>query len=123
MVDLSRRIGGLFACALPILASFAQSPPSVARTSFDEEVTVVATTPSGGIGLPADKLPYNIQSVTADALENAQSLDLTDYLHSNLASVSINSAQGNPPHRCLGCRLALQSIKTAYVSTSLSVMR
>jgi iron complex outermembrane receptor protein len=96
MVDLSRRIGGLFACALPILASFAQSPPSVARTSFDEEVTVVATTPSGGIGLPADKLPYNIQSVTADALENAQSLDLTDYLHSNLASVSINSAQGNP---------------------------
>jgi len=63
---------------------------------FDEEITVVATTPAGGTGIAPEKLPFNVQSADSDALARSQSLDLTDYLATNLASVNINSAQNNP---------------------------
>lgn len=63
---------------------------------FDEEVLVVATTPAGGTGVALDKLPFNVQSADSDALARSQSLDLTDFLSTNLASVNINSAQNNP---------------------------
>ncbi len=82
---------GLLACGLAVHAGGVTG-----STSFDEQITVVATTPSGGIGLDSDKLAYNIQSVSAEALDDAQSLDLSDYLRSKLSSVSINTAQGNP---------------------------
>ena len=63
---------------------------------FDEEVTVVGTTPTNGTGIAIDKLPFNVQGADSDALERAQSLDLTDFLSTNLGSVNINSAQNNP---------------------------
>ena len=63
---------------------------------FDEEITVVAPTPGGHVGIAPEKLPFNVQSADSDALERAQSLDLTDFLSTQLASVNINSAQGNP---------------------------
>jgi iron complex outermembrane receptor protein len=64
---------------------------------FDEEVLVVAPTPSGGgLGIKAERLPFISQGADSDALERAQSLDLSDYLNSNLGSVSINGAQNNP---------------------------
>ena len=66
------------------------------RAGFDEEVTVVATTPGGHLGIAPEKLPFNVQVADDDALERAQSLDLTDFLNTNLASVNINSAQNNP---------------------------
>ncbi|MGR9092828.1 MAG: TonB-dependent receptor, partial [Gammaproteobacteria bacterium] len=82
------------------LACFVLSAvPNFARAEgagFDEEVTVVATTPAGGTGVPLDKLPFNVQSADSDALARSQSLDLTDFLSTNLASVNINSAQSNP---------------------------
>ena len=63
---------------------------------FDEEVTVVGTTPTNGTGIAINKLPFNVQGADSDALERAQSLDLTDFLSTNLGSVNINSAQNNP---------------------------
>ena len=63
---------------------------------FDEEILVVAPTPSGGSGLAADKLPFNVQSADSDALERTQAVDLTDYLSTHLGSVNVNSAQNNP---------------------------
>ena len=63
---------------------------------FDEEVVVVGTTPTGGKGIALDKLPFNVQAADSDALQRSQSLDLTDFLNSNFASVNINSAQNNP---------------------------
>ena len=63
---------------------------------FDEEITVVGTTPNAGTGIAIDKLPFNVQGADSDALERAQSLDLTDFLSTNLGSVNINSAQNNP---------------------------
>lgn len=64
---------------------------------FDEEVVVVAPTPtSSNLGLDPSRLPFTVQAADSDALRRSQSLDLTDYLNTNLGSVSINSAQGNP---------------------------
>ncbi len=64
---------------------------------FDEEIVVIAPTPATtGLGIAPNRLPFSTQSADSDALERAQSLDLTDYLNANLASVSVNAAQNNP---------------------------
>ncbi len=70
--------------------------PAAEGAGFDEEILVVAPTPSGGNGLAADKLPFNVQSADSDALERTQAVDLADYLSTHLGSVNINSAQNNP---------------------------
>jgi iron complex outermembrane recepter protein len=62
----------------------------------NEEVVVIGVTPNQGIGLEKDKIPYNIQSASSDDLEQAQSLDVTDYLNRNIASININDAASNP---------------------------
>ena len=47
-------------------------------------------------GVPLERVPANVQSATADDIERAQSLDLTDFLNRDFGSVSINHAQSNP---------------------------
>ncbi len=79
-----------------VLCSFALRAHAAEGAGFDEEVTVVATTPGGSVGIAPEKLPFNVQVADDDALDRAQSLDLTDFLGTNLASVNINSAQNNP---------------------------
>ena len=85
-------------CAL--VAPICWSPGFITGTAlaadFDEEIRVVATTPVGGPGIASDKLPFNIQFAESDALARAQSIDLSDFLSTKLASVNINSAQSNP---------------------------
>ena len=63
---------------------------------FDEEISVVATTPLGEFGISADKLAFNVQVANSDSLAKAQSIDVASFLGTKLASVNINSAQGNP---------------------------
>src|SRR5262245_64905485 len=58
-------------------------------------ITVIGATPLPALGIPLEKYPGNVQSVTPeDAARNA--LDLSDTLFRRLGSVSINSSQGNP---------------------------
>jgi outer membrane receptor protein involved in Fe transport len=61
-----------------------------------EEVIVIGVTPSHGAALPEEKIPYNVQSATSEDIERSESLDLTDFLNRNLASVNLNEAQNNP---------------------------
>ncbi len=61
-----------------------------------EEIVVVGVTPVSGLGQDLNKLPFNAQSIGAGDLANSLSLDLTDHLNSNQASVTINAAQNNP---------------------------
>ena len=73
----------------------------IANTTFllaapSEEITVIGVTPNQGAGLEKDKIPYNIQSASSDDLERAQSLDVTDFLNRNMASININGASSNP---------------------------
>ena len=70
---------------------------SLAQPAGDvEEVTVIGVTPNQGASIERDKIPYNIQSLSAEDLDRAQAYDMTDYLDRNVASVTINSAANNP---------------------------
>ena len=60
------------------------------------EIEVIGVTPMHGVGLPQNKIPYNIQSVTSEDLESSQTLDLSDFMNRHLGSVSVNESQENP---------------------------
>lgn len=60
------------------------------------DIEVIGTTPLHGVGLPQDQIASNIQSATAEDIEQSQSLDITDFMNKTLGSVSINAAQNNP---------------------------
>jgi iron complex outermembrane recepter protein len=69
---------------------------SIIAAEPSEEVVVIGVTPNQGVGLEKDKIPYNVQSASSEDLENAQSLDITDYLNRNVGSININDAASNP---------------------------
>jgi len=77
---------------LPVLSAI---PVSI-MAQASEEVVVVGVTPNQGADIEKEKIPYNIQSASAEDMELAQNLDLTDFLNRNVGSVSINGATGNP---------------------------
>jgi outer membrane receptor protein involved in Fe transport len=75
---------------LPVVASTTYAADAI------EEIVVVGITPGAAASQALTKVPYAVQSALAADLDNARTLDLSDYLNSRLASVSINSAQNNP---------------------------
>lgn len=70
--------------------------PALAAEPVMEEVEVIASTPTGSGNLQRYQVAANVQTATADDLEQMQSVDITDYLNRTFASVNLNSAQGNP---------------------------
>jgi outer membrane receptor protein involved in Fe transport len=61
-----------------------------------EKVDVISTTPLPGIGLPADEVPANIQTVKGEAMRNQQSLTIADFMSQNMNGVNVNETQNNP---------------------------
>ncbi|MBT2322812.1 TonB-dependent receptor [Variovorax paradoxus] len=59
-------------------------------------VEVVGTTPVPGIEVPKDQIPSNVQTADDQRLRRAQSLNLPDFMSTQLPSVSVNEIQGNP---------------------------
>ena len=59
-------------------------------------VEVVGTSPLPGTGVPRDQIPANVQSADARRLRQLQSLNLPEFMASQLGSVNINETQGNP---------------------------
>ena len=68
----------------------------VQETSELETVEVVGVSPLQGGGVSADKIPANVQTVSADQMKKAQTISLSDYINRYLGSVSVNEAQNNP---------------------------
>jgi iron complex outermembrane recepter protein len=81
-------------------AAPAGEPPDPAAAAADDdaagETVVTTTTPLHGSRLPRERVPANVQTVTADAIAARHSLDLTDYMLDALGSVSGNQVQQNP---------------------------
>ena len=75
-------------------AAGAQSPGATEDPQGLEQIVIVA--PYGTRRVKRDRVPSYVQSAAADQIEGSQSLDLTDFLNRNFASVSINHAQNNP---------------------------
>jgi outer membrane receptor protein involved in Fe transport len=80
---------------LTTLTLLALLPAPVIGQTLDE-IVVIGTTPLAGSGQEFRKIPFNAQTVSADDLSRSLSLDITDQLNANLASVSLNAAQNNP---------------------------
>jgi len=59
-------------------------------------IDVVGVTPLQGSDVAANKIPANIQTVSSEQMEKAQSITLADYISRYLGSVHINEAQNNP---------------------------
>ena len=85
---------GIAFCA-SLIIGYCLSAATAAR-EVDEEIVVIGVTPTRGAGLPAEKIPYNVQSASGDDLDRSQSLGLSDFLKHNLGSVTLNDAQNNP---------------------------
>lgn len=84
-------------CLLPAATlAFSLVLPAQAETDNIEEIKVIGVTPTQGAAIDKNKIPYNIQSISADDMDRAQSLDMSDYLDRNVASVTVNSAANNP---------------------------
>ena len=62
----------------------------------NETIEVIGVTPTHGVGLPVNRIPYNIQSVSSEEIQSSMSLDLADYLNRNLGNVTVNESQVNP---------------------------
>jgi iron complex outermembrane recepter protein len=92
---MARRLAlGVLLAGSAVLAG-AQAPASGADDPKTlEQIVIVA--PYGRTALERDRVPTYVQSAAAEQIENAQSLDLTDFLSRNFASVNINHAQNNP---------------------------
>lgn len=59
-------------------------------------IEVIATTPVAGIGVPVSQVPANVQAVTGKDIQQQKVPSLSDYLESNLGSVTLNNGQNNP---------------------------
>ncbi|HET8806993.1 MAG TPA: TonB-dependent receptor [Methylophaga sp.] len=85
---------------LPALLLSALGASMVAHAEEDNveltDIEVIGTTPIGGVGLAADKIPANVQSANAEDIERTQALDISDFLNQNFGSITLNSAQNNP---------------------------
>lgn len=85
----------LIAVVLPLLIdsspSFAQEPEDVVV----EEIVVIGVVPAGA-SLDKNKIPFPIQNRNAQDIENANPLNISDFLRQSFTSVSLNDAQNNP---------------------------
>ena len=82
------------AAACPTQAQEQAAPAATLAT-----VEVVGTTPLPGTDVPKDQMPANVQTADASALRQLQSLNLPDFMASQLPSVNVNEIAGQSRSR------------------------
>ncbi len=92
---LTRGIYLSLTAALTCLPALAHAQDAETPETMDA-IEVIGVTPTLGVGLPEDRIPYNVQSADAEDLQDSSSLDLTDYMNRNFSSVIVNDAVNNP---------------------------
>tara|TARA_B110000858_G_C17801583_1_gene475618 strand:+ start:161 stop:2626 length:2466 start_codon:yes stop_codon:yes gene_type:complete len=78
-----------------LLLTILQTASSQSFAQNTEEVLVIGVTPSGA-GIGKNKIPFPIQNRNASDIENANPLNISDFLRQSFSSVSLNDAQNNP---------------------------
>ncbi len=94
MIPLKRNV--LSACLIAAMGTGSSAVLAEEDSVRLMDLEVVGTTPIGGVGLPADDIPANVQSADAEDIERSQGLDISDFLNKNFSSISLNQAQNNP---------------------------
>lgn len=88
----SASIAALAACAPAAQAQTLAAAPVVVLPG----VEIVSTTPVPGTGVPKDQIPSNVQTADDRRLRQLQSLNLPEFMATQLPSVNVNQGQGNP---------------------------
>jgi len=88
------RAAVLAACAPAALAQ--DLATAAADPTVPQRVEIIGTTPVPGTGVHRDLIPSNVQTADDERLRQLQSLNLPDFLASQLPSVNVNEMQGNP---------------------------
>ena len=60
------------------------------------QITVIGNTPLGGLGLPINQIPSNVQTADSKDMQRQQTLDLADYLNNNFSGVNVSESADNP---------------------------
>ncbi|HEV8690239.1 MAG TPA: TonB-dependent receptor, partial [Ideonella sp.] len=61
-----------------------------------QRIEIIGVTPMPGAGEQRDQIPSNVQTASDRRLRQLQSLNLPDFMGSQLPSVNVNEMQGNP---------------------------
>lgn len=61
-----------------------------------DTVEVFSTTPLKGIGLPINKIPFNVQTVKPQNINNQSGVSIADYMNNNMQGVTVTELGGNP---------------------------
>jgi iron complex outermembrane recepter protein len=88
-------------CALLVLLVGSSAAAQESETKQPEipqlpPVEVIGAAPLPAFGIPVQKYPGNVQSVTSEEIQDHGAVDLSDFLYRRFGSVNINSTQGNP---------------------------
>src|ERR1700691_4534145 len=95
---------GLFICVTAAaMTNFAlaadtsgESPGNPATAQELPQITVIGNTPLGGLGLPLNEIPSNVQTADSSDMQRQQTLDLADYLNNNFSGVNVSESADNP---------------------------
>jgi outer membrane receptor protein involved in Fe transport len=96
------KFGPLIYCAagLSIAAPAADTsgaPPGNPATAQElPQITVIGNTPLGGLGLPLNQIPANVQTADSKDMQGQQTLNLADYLNQNFSGVNVSESANNP---------------------------
>ncbi|MBN3767322.1 TonB-dependent receptor [Burkholderia sp. Ac-20365] len=77
-------------------ADVQQTAQNTTQEAEMPSILVIGTTPLIGIGTAIELVPANVQTIRGREIDQQHPNTLTDYFSSNLQSVDINDAQGNP---------------------------
>jgi iron complex outermembrane receptor protein len=83
---------------VPQAAAPAQTQSGARTVTSDrdlEEITVFST-PLGGLELPLDRVPGNVQRATGEQVESVRRAGLAQFLDQRIGSIFVNEAQSNP---------------------------
>lgn len=78
-----------------LLCAVLQAAGSLALAQDTEEVIIIGVIPTGA-GIDKSKIPFPVQNRNASDIENANPLNISDFLRQSFTSVSLNDAQNNP---------------------------
>jgi outer membrane receptor protein involved in Fe transport len=95
---------GLFICVTAAaMTNFAlaadtsgELPSNPATAQELPQITVIGNTPLGGLGLPLNQIPSNVQTADSKDMQRQQTLDLADYLNNNFSGVNVSESADNP---------------------------
>jgi outer membrane receptor protein involved in Fe transport len=74
----------------------AELPSNPATAQELPQITVIGNTPLGGLGLPLNQIPSNVQTADSKEMQKQQTLDLADYLNNNFSGVNASESADNP---------------------------